>query len=116
MFIAIVGLRRRDEYRPCSCPMEECDALRYGVRPDGQEKAAMRLNESQAAEIDELRAADPAPSRRAVVPALEDVLFQALPVLDQGFSRVVDYMGDDAAVVQAARVSYGKGTRKVSDD
>jgi thymidylate synthase (FAD) len=96
--------------------MEECDALRYGERPDRQEKAAMRLNESQAAEIDELRAADPTPTRRAVVPALEDVLFQALPVLDQGFIRVVDYMGDDAAVVQAARVSYGKGTRKVSDD
>ncbi|WP_027134053.1 FAD-dependent thymidylate synthase [Geminicoccus roseus] len=76
----------------------------------------MRLNESQSAEIDELRAAEPAPSRRPVVPALEEILFQALPVLDHGFIRVVDYMGDDAAVVQAARVSYGKGTRKVSDD
>ncbi|HEX2524802.1 MAG TPA: FAD-dependent thymidylate synthase [Geminicoccus sp.] len=76
----------------------------------------MRLNESQAAEIDELRTADQAPTRRAVVPALEEILFQPLPVLDQGFIRVVDYMGDDAGVVQAARVSYGKGTRKVSDD
>jgi thymidylate synthase (FAD) len=37
-------------------------------------------------------------------------------VLDHGFVRVVDYMGDDGAVVQAARVSYGRGTRKVSED
>ena len=54
--------------------------------------------------------------RRAVVPALEEILYQALPVLDHGFVRVIDYMGDDAAVVQAARVSYGKGTRKVQED
>jgi thymidylate synthase (FAD) len=39
-----------------------------------------------------------------------------LPVLDHGFVRVIDYMGDDAAVVQAARVSYGRGTKKVSED
>ena len=76
----------------------------------------MRLNERQSAEIEEVRAAEPQATRRAVVPALEEILFQALPVLDQGFIRVVDYMGDDAAIVQAARVSYGKGTRKVSDD
>ncbi|MBL8673993.1 MAG: FAD-dependent thymidylate synthase [Rhodospirillales bacterium] len=57
-----------------------------------------------------------APTRRAVAPALEEILYQALPVLDHGFVRVVDYMGDDAAVVQAARVSYGRGTRKVSED
>ena len=44
------------------------------------------------------------------------MLFEAIPVLDHGFVRVVDYMGDDAAVVQAARVSYGRGTRKVSED
>jgi len=48
--------------------------------------------------------------------SLEEILFQALPVLDHGFVRVVDYMGDDAAVVQAARVSYGRGTKKVSED
>ncbi len=76
----------------------------------------MRLNESQSAEIEEARGTEPAPTRRAVAPALEEILFQALPVLDHGFIRVVDYMGDDAAVVQAARVSYGKGTRRVSDD
>ena len=55
-------------------------------------------------------------TRRATVPALEDVLFEIVPVLDHGFVRVIDYMGDDAAVVQAARVSYGRGTRKVNED
>jgi thymidylate synthase (FAD) len=50
------------------------------------------------------------------VAALEAILYQATPVLDHGFVRVIDYMGDDAAVVQAARVSYGKGTKKVSED
>ena len=49
-------------------------------------------------------------------PGLEEVLYQAFPVLDHGFVRVIDYMGDDAAVVQAARVSYGRGTKKVSED
>ena len=44
------------------------------------------------------------------------MLFEAIPVLDHGFVRVIDYMGDDAAIVQAARVSYGRGTRKVSED
>jgi thymidylate synthase (FAD) len=39
-----------------------------------------------------------------------------LPVLDHGFVRVIDYMGDDAAIVQAARVSYGKGTKKLRED
>jgi thymidylate synthase (FAD) len=57
-----------------------------------------------------------APTRRATVPALEEILFTPLPVLDHGFVRVIDYMGDDAAVVQAARVSYGKGTKRVSED
>jgi thymidylate synthase (FAD) len=53
---------------------------------------------------------------RPTVPALEAMLFTAIPVLDHGFIRVVDYMGDDAAVVQAARVSYGRGTRKTTED
>lgn len=48
--------------------------------------------------------------------ALEEILFEAIPVLDHGFIRVIDYMGDDAAIVQAARVSYGTGTRRVQDD
>jgi thymidylate synthase (FAD) len=51
-----------------------------------------------------------------VSPGLEAILYEAIPVLDHGFVRVVDYMGDDSAIVQAARVSYGRGTRKVSDD
>lgn len=53
---------------------------------------------------------------RPTVPALDAILGQALPVLDDGFVRPVDYMGDDAAIVQAARVSYGKGTRRVHED
>ena len=75
----------------------------------------MRLSPEQQAEID-ARRAEESPTRRATVPALEEILYQPLPVLDHGFVRVVDYMGDDAAVVQAARVSYGRGTRRVSED
>jgi len=69
---------------------------------DDREIAAQRAEMSQ--------------TRRSTVPALEEILYTALPVLDRGFIRVVDYMGDDGAVVQAARVSYGRGTRKVSED
>ena len=75
----------------------------------------MPLTPEQKAEIDRLRA-ETAPTRRATVPALEEILYTPMPVLDHGFIRVIDYMGDDAAVVQAARVSYGKGTKKVSED
>ena len=75
----------------------------------------MPITPEQRDEIDRLRAVT-ATTRRATVPALEDILYQPLEVLDHGFVRVVDYMGDDAAVVQAARVSYGKGTKKVSED
>ena len=53
---------------------------------------------------------------RVHVPALDAILGEAFPVLDDGFVRLVDYMGNDDAIVQAARVSYGKGTKKVSDD
>ena len=55
-------------------------------------------------------------TKRVISPALEEVLYDILPVLDHGFIRVIDYMGDDASVVQAARVSYGKGTKKISED
>lgn len=75
----------------------------------------MPLTEIQRAEIESHRA-DAASTRRPTVPALEHMLFEAMPVLDHGFVRVIDYMGDDAAIVQAARVSYGRGTRKVSED
>jgi thymidylate synthase (FAD) len=53
---------------------------------------------------------------RPAVPALDAILGEPIRVLDDGFVRVVDYMGDDAAIVQAARVSYGKGTRRVHED
>jgi thymidylate synthase (FAD) len=75
----------------------------------------MRLTPQQQAEI-AVQRAEERPTRRATVPALEEILYQPHPVLDHGFVRVVDYMGDDAAVVQAARVSYGRGTRRVSED
>ena len=55
-------------------------------------------------------------TKRVTSPELEKILYEALPVLDHGFVRVVDYMGDDTSIVQAARVSYGKGTKKVSTD
>jgi thymidylate synthase (FAD) len=75
----------------------------------------MHVSPEQQAEIDAARSENQ-PTRRACVADLEEILFQALPVLDHGFVRVIDYMGDDAAVVQAARVSYGRGTKKVSQD
>jgi thymidylate synthase (FAD) len=75
----------------------------------------MPLTPDQQSEIDRQRA-ETHPTRRSVAPALEEILYRALPVLDHGFLRVIDYMGDDEAVVQAARVSYGKGTKKVSED
>lgn len=67
-------------------------------------------------ELAELLEQAPTPTRRPTVASLEDRLFHPVPVLDHGFVRVIDYMGDDAAIVQAARVSYGKGTRTPSSD
>jgi thymidylate synthase (FAD) len=75
----------------------------------------MTVSAEQRAEIEGARGTTAA-TRRATVPALEEILYEPLPVLDHGFVRVVDYMGDDAAVVQAARVSYGRGTKKVHED
>jgi thymidylate synthase (FAD) len=75
----------------------------------------MPLTPEQKAEIEAQRGAAQQ-TRRATVPALEDMLFTPIEVLDHGFVRVIDYMGDDGAVVQAARVSYGKGTRRTSED
>ena len=75
----------------------------------------LALTDTQRAEIAAQRETAAA-TRRATVPALEALLFDAAPVLDHGFVRVIDYMGDDAAVVQAARVSYGRGTRRTSED
>jgi thymidylate synthase (FAD) len=75
----------------------------------------MSLSPEQEAEIAAARA-ERQETRRATVAGLEALLFQPIPVLDHGFVRVIDYMGDDGAVVQAARVSYGRGTRRVSED
>ena len=55
-------------------------------------------------------------TKRAIAPALEEILYKPIPVLDHGFIRVVDYMGDDSSIVQAARVSYGRGTKKSLQD
>ena len=75
----------------------------------------MSISQSKKQEISSLQD-DFAQTRRATVPAMEEILFQPLKVLDHGFVRVVDYMGDDSAIVQAARVSYGKGTKQVNQD
>jgi thymidylate synthase (FAD) len=75
----------------------------------------MSLSEEQKADIAAQRQS-PTETLRTTAPGIERHLYTAIPVLDHGFVRVVDYMGDDAAIVQAARVSYGAGTRKARDD
>ena len=75
----------------------------------------MPITPDQQAEIDTLRA-HPQPTLRATAPGMEAHLYKAYDVLDHGFIRVVDYMGDDAAICQAARVSYGRGTKSVQND
>lgn len=75
----------------------------------------MPLTPEQLEDIQNSRA-NPQPTLRAVSPGMEQHLYEAKPVLDHGFVRVIDYMGDDAAIVQAARVSYGAGTKKARDD
>ncbi|MBI0534238.1 FAD-dependent thymidylate synthase [Roseomonas sp. KE2513] len=75
----------------------------------------MELTETQRQELAEAEA-QRHETRRPVSPGLEAMLFRPLAVLDHGFVRVVDYMGDDSAVVQAARVSYGRGTKAANED
>jgi thymidylate synthase (FAD) len=53
---------------------------------------------------------------RSTSPALEKILYKPIPILDHGFIRVIDYMGTDQSIVQAARVSYGEGTKKLRED
>jgi thymidylate synthase (FAD) len=53
---------------------------------------------------------------RASAPRLDEILGDSFKVLDDGFVRVVDYLGNDDAIVQAARISYGEGTKSASDD
>jgi thymidylate synthase (FAD) len=75
----------------------------------------MPITPEQQADIDDQRAQSTA-TRRVVAPGMEQHLYTAHQVLDHGFVRVIDYMGDDAAITQAARVSYGKGTKAVQND
>ena len=75
----------------------------------------MKLTKEQKQEIADQQA-QKHQTKRVTSPELEKILYEALPVLDHGFVRVVDYMGDDSSIVQSARVSYGKGTKKVSTD
>ena len=73
------------------------------------------LSSEQIKEINSLRK-NSSKTIRPVAPGIEKILYEVFPALDHGFVRVVDYMGDDQAIVQAARVSYGKGTTRVSED
>ena len=75
----------------------------------------MPVNKEQLEEIEALRS-EKSETARVTAPELEAVLYQPIEVLDHGFVRVIDYMGDDSSVVQSARVSYGKGTKKISND
>jgi thymidylate synthase (FAD) len=75
----------------------------------------MELTSEQKKEIQEQQSQSSS-TKRVTSPELEKVLYEAIPVLDHGFIRVIDYMGDDSSIVQSARVSYGKGTKKVSTD
>ena len=75
----------------------------------------MPVNKEQLVEIEALRS-EISETARVTAPELEAVLYKPIEVLDHGFIRVIDYMGDDSAIVQSARVSYGKGTKKISND
>ena len=75
----------------------------------------MKLTKEQTQEIKDQQSQENI-TKRVTAPELEKILYEAIPILDHGFIRVVDYMGDDTSIVQAARVSYGKGTKKVSTE
>ncbi len=75
----------------------------------------MKLTKDQQQEIKDQQS-QKNDTKRVIAPELEKILYEAIPALDHGFVRVVDYMGNDTSIVQAARVSYGKGTKKVSTD
>jgi len=92
------------------------DGNRQDMRSETRKPAAAsNVTPEQQAEIDAQRS-ETFTTRRPTVPALEELLYRPQTVLDHGFVRVIDYFGDDSAIVQAARVSYGRGTKKVSDD
>ena len=75
----------------------------------------MKLSKEQTQEIKNLKSQNYS-TKRVVSSELEGILYEAMPALDHGFVRVIDYMGNDSSIVQAARVSYGKGTKQVSND
>lgn len=75
----------------------------------------VQKNNEENKELEEVLALENS-TKRATVKGIEDLLYTPIKVLDKGFIRVIDYMGDDSAIVQAARVSYGKGTKQVSQD
>ena len=75
----------------------------------------MKLTKEQNLEIKDLQSQNHK-TKRVVAPLLEEILYEPIPILDHGFVRVIDYMGNDNSIVQAARVSYGKGTKKVNTD
>ena len=75
----------------------------------------MKLTKEQEQEIKEQQSQESS-TKRVTSLELEKILYEVIPILDHGFIRVVDYMGNDTSIVQAARVSYGKGTKKVSTD
>ncbi len=75
----------------------------------------MKLTKEQNLEIKDLQSQNHK-TKRVVAPNLEEILYEPIPILDHGFIRVIDYMGNDNSIVQAARVSYGKGTKKVNTD
>ena len=75
----------------------------------------MKLTDQQKKEILEQQSQQNT-TKRTVSTELEKILYEVISVLDHGFIRVVDYMGEDSSIVQAARVSYGKGTKKISTD
>jgi len=85
------------------------------VARDSINKFIMKLTTDQKQEIAEQQSQKNT-TKRVTSLELEKILYDVIPVLDHGFVRVVDYMGDDTSIVQSARVSYGKGTKKVSTD
>ena len=75
----------------------------------------MKLTKEQQQEIKDQQSQENK-TKRVTVANLENILYEAIPILDHGFIRVIDYMGDDSSIVQAARVSYGKGTKRLNQD
>ena len=88
----------------------------FSIRISYYEKLKFYEEKNQIkTEIEKLRNNDFS-TKRVTVKALEKILYKSFKILDHGFVRVIDYMGNDTSIVQAARVSYGKGTKKLNQD